>query len=219
MDPKELARRMYKARLAAGLSQAELAEKVGMAQTGVAAIEIGRSTRPRKLAEIAKVLNVPLSYFLGSGEVEYVPVQPNDGRVVIVNEQCGAGLWVQDGQKINKAISVAADPRFAFEDQFALLVTGNSANKIAPDGSIALCVEVSETLPARDGDFVVCRRYRGDDDDRLVEISLRRFTRDSDNKRPVLRLESTDPAFQTPIELDHGVVVSGVVISVVNNLK
>lgn len=218
MDPKELARRVYKARMAAGLSQAEVAEKVGMTQTGVAAIEVGRSTRPRRLAEIAKVLNVPLSYFLGSGEVQYVPVEA-EGRTVIVKEQCGAGVWVQEGQYINKKIGVAADPRFAYDDQFAVLISGNSANKIAPDGSIALCVEVSESLPARDGDIVVCRRYRGEEGDRLVEVSLRRYKRDGDNKRPVLYLESNDPAFQTPIELDHGVVVAGVVISVTQTLR
>lgn len=216
MDPKELAKRVYKARIDAGLSQAELAEKVGMAQTSIAAIEIGRSTRPRKIAEIAKILNVPLSYFLGAGEVQYVPVSET-GREIIVREQCGAGIWVQEGHQITKKISVAADPRFPPDEQFAVLISGNSANKIAPDGSIALCVEVSDRLPARDGDLVVVRRYRGDPDDRLVEMSLRRFVNDGD--RPLLKLESNDPAFQTPLVFDDGIVLSGVVLSIVNHLR
>lgn len=218
MDPKELAKRVYKARVASGLSQVELAEKVGMAQTGIAAIELGKSTRPRKLNEIAKVLNVPLSYFLGSGEVQYVPVGES-GRAIAVKEQCGAGVWVQEGQQLNSTLSISADARYPFEDQFALLVAGNSANKIAPDGAIALCVETSEALPARDGDFVVCRRYRGEEGDRLVEISLRRYKREGDDKRPVLYLESTDPAFQTPLAMDGSIVISGVVLSVHNRLR
>lgn len=60
----ELAKRIKSARVAARLSQAELAEGVGVSDKSVSAYEQGRSTPPfEKLKKIAGVTNHPLAFF------------------------------------------------------------------------------------------------------------------------------------------------------------
>lgn len=52
------ASRLKSARKAAGLSQTALAEKIGMDQTAIGQMEQGKIKQPRKLNEIAEVLEV-----------------------------------------------------------------------------------------------------------------------------------------------------------------
>lgn len=53
-----LAERLKIAREKAGISQAQLAERIGISQQSVAKIESGETLQPRKIKEIANVLNV-----------------------------------------------------------------------------------------------------------------------------------------------------------------
>ena len=55
---KTLAERLKSEREKAGMSQAQLAEKIGLSQQSVAKIENGETQQPRKIKEIAKVLGV-----------------------------------------------------------------------------------------------------------------------------------------------------------------
>nr|WP_252383118.1 helix-turn-helix domain-containing protein [Escherichia coli] len=55
---KTLAERLKIGREKAGMSQAQLAEKIGLSQQSVAKIENGETLQPRKIKEIAKVLGV-----------------------------------------------------------------------------------------------------------------------------------------------------------------
>ena len=64
---KTLAERVRKKRLEKGWTQGQLAALVGTSQSVIQKIENGRSLRPRKLDEIATVLNVSLCW-LTSGE-------------------------------------------------------------------------------------------------------------------------------------------------------
>ena len=54
---KTLAERLKIGREKAGMSQAQLAEKIGLSQQSVAKIENGETLQPRKIKEIAKVLD------------------------------------------------------------------------------------------------------------------------------------------------------------------
>lgn len=64
-----LGARLKHAREAAGLTQAELAERVGMAgQSSIEAIEAGRSKRPTRIHEIAKACNVTVEWLQGRPE-------------------------------------------------------------------------------------------------------------------------------------------------------
>ena len=62
-----LGNRLKSARESAGLSQAELAERVGMSQQGVADIET-KGGRPRKLIEIARACGVTPEWLLGESQ-------------------------------------------------------------------------------------------------------------------------------------------------------
>lgn len=72
----ELGERLAQAREAAGLTQDELALRVGMTQQGIAAIEKGKSDRPKKLREIARALSTTEDYLLGESEDEPAPPKP-----------------------------------------------------------------------------------------------------------------------------------------------
>lgn len=60
-----IATRLKAAREALGLSQADLAERVGMKQTGIGSIESGESRRPRRLLEIARAVRRTPEWLLG----------------------------------------------------------------------------------------------------------------------------------------------------------
>jgi transcriptional regulator with XRE-family HTH domain len=60
----DLAKRIKNARVAARLSQADLASGIGVSDKSISAYEQGRSTPPfEKLKKIANVSNHPLAYF------------------------------------------------------------------------------------------------------------------------------------------------------------
>lgn len=67
---EHLGHRLKRAREAAGLSQAELADRVGMSQQGVADIET-KGGRPRKLIEIARVCGVSPEWLLGESSEKH----------------------------------------------------------------------------------------------------------------------------------------------------
>ncbi|CAG9417851.1 MULTISPECIES: XRE family transcriptional regulator [Providencia] len=53
-----IAKRLLDARIKAGMSQADLAEKVGVSQQSIQKIEAGQTNSPRRIADIAKAVNV-----------------------------------------------------------------------------------------------------------------------------------------------------------------
>lgn len=112
-----------------------------------------------------------------------------------------AGVWmeVEDSQASLEEAPISpfpADPRFASEAQFDLVVQGNSINKVAQDGDRIRCVSLAATgITPRDGDLVVVRRRR----EHLEETTVKRVIRSQGEL--VLMPESTDPRWQTPIPL------------------
>ena len=78
--------RLRMARVQKGLSQAELASKVGATQSVIQKIEAGKSQRPRKLERIARALDVsPVWLMFGT-----VPLETLDSETVRV-----AMAWAQ----------------------------------------------------------------------------------------------------------------------------
>ena len=64
IDPKAFGRRVARRRDELGLSGAALAEKIGMKQQGVSAIEAGSVKRPRMLMELARELKTSEEWLL-----------------------------------------------------------------------------------------------------------------------------------------------------------
>lgn len=61
-----IGQRLLEARIKAGMSQADLAEKVGVSQQSIQKIESGQTNVPRRISDIAKAVNVS-SYWLQFG--------------------------------------------------------------------------------------------------------------------------------------------------------
>jgi len=78
VDPAALGRRVATRRAKLGLSQEALADRVGMKQQGIDAIEQGRVKRPRLLRELARSLQTSEDWLLWRrGPEERAPIEPN----------------------------------------------------------------------------------------------------------------------------------------------
>lgn len=69
MTTETIGSRIKAKRKEAGISQAELAKRVGLTQSAIAMLESGRRQKTRELVEIARVLGVSPTY-LSNGKVE-----------------------------------------------------------------------------------------------------------------------------------------------------
>ncbi|ENI1055658.1 MULTISPECIES: LexA family protein [Serratia] len=91
-----LADRVKQKRLELGLTQAQLADKIGTSQQGIVSVETGRTVRPRYLPELAKALGCDIEWLLtgsSSSNVTYVgPHEPGKRYPVISKVQAGAWL-------------------------------------------------------------------------------------------------------------------------------
>jgi len=95
-------------------------------------------------------------------------------------------------------------------EQYAVVVRGPSLNKVAQDGTYAICVRYESGLvDMRHGKFAHVQRERHGE----IEWTLKRIR--WEGPKPQLWPESTDPAYQEPITLngdDEHVKVVGIVI-------
>ncbi|MBB3808783.1 transcriptional regulator with XRE-family HTH domain [Pseudochelatococcus contaminans] len=199
--------RVAEYRRRAGLSQVDLAARVGMSQQGIQSIEAGESKNPRKILELARALGVTPE-FLKTGlrrldaPVSPLPTPPSSAQIdyVKVIGEVAAGTWREVSYTEFEAydIPLPVDSRWRKEDVFALVVRGNSINRQARDGSFVLCLQVyAAPRDLDDGDWVVVERLRGD----MIETTVKRAVRLSDG-RFALRPDSDDPKFQDDIILD-----------------
>lgn len=139
VDALAFGKRVAARRTKLGLSQPELARRVGMRQQGVLAIEKGKVRRPRLLRELVRALRTTEEWLLWKeGPEEIGPPATDDldiTRVPLVS-------WVSAGRlsEANSQIPVEDVPLLAFADlgrgdYFALKVVGDSMDRISPDGS------------------------------------------------------------------------------------
>lgn len=121
-----LAGRLKEAREAAGLSQADLAERVGMKQTGIASIEAGEVARPRKMREISRAVGRSEEWLLGEepadrdSDIQRVPDDIPEGKLLVpegaiieldVRAGMGGGgevqmAYVRNGQEVTTVDAV-----------------------------------------------------------------------------------------------------------------
>jgi transcriptional regulator with XRE-family HTH domain len=65
-----LSDRVKQRRLDLGMTQTELAEKVGTTQQGIVSIESGRTKRPRNLLELSKALQTDPNWLINGGSFQ-----------------------------------------------------------------------------------------------------------------------------------------------------
>lgn len=167
-----LGKKIREAREALGMSQSELARRVGMRQQSIGSIEKGDVTRPGKLPEIARVLKRPLSYFLEDVQNDH-PVETglplvNDKFPILTLTVVGdtaAGVWMeQDAWDTEKYAPIACVlTKYANLPHRAYHVSGSSMDAAGiPDGSFVVTVDYwAVRANLTDGDIVVVERRRG----------------------------------------------------------
>lgn len=213
------------ARKAKGLTQVELAERIGSTQSAVFKWEKGERKLSAPIARrAAAVLGVTPEFLLfgnGSNEgkvtnVDYpVPVR----TVAPVLGTAGAGGWMELDEMPGRITTVPVVPgRYEDIEQFAYKVVGSSMDAAGmPDGSFVICIKEEP----RSGDVVVLERRRG----QLFQRSVKELVVSQTHLE--FRPRSTDPSF-APLRVprderlmeddDTQIVVVGRVIATVNYL-
>ena len=170
-----LAERLKIAREKTGLSQAQLAESIGVSQQSVAKIENGDTLQPRKIKEIANVLGVSQKWLqLGIeenaslsdcvvGEAESASLDPAifaDIPVLDVELSAGNGCEAEIVESVidwfpirrmdlRKAGVSATNARI-------VKIWGNSLLPVLNNGD-HVAVDIAQTNPIRDGDLYAVR--------------------------------------------------------------
>jgi transcriptional regulator with XRE-family HTH domain len=197
--------RIKELRESRGLTLAQLADRVGTSHATIQRLESGKMRLNQDwIDKISAALNVQLSEIFG----EIVPATP-DGLPVLGEVQ--AGVWreteVADEPK-HAPLPIGLDPRYSGKRQFALVVRGESMNRIVQDGAYIVCVTWADLGRApRDNDLVVVERRR----DGMVETTVKRIK--LQDKKVWLMPDSHDPRWQTPIVLDGGMENDEIVIT------
>ena len=223
---KTIGERIRELRSAIGISQAELADKVGMTQTGIASIESGTVSRPRRIVEIARALGVSPEDLLDDDAAHHIKqarkammeasyfrtrdgeaIRDIAGRLVdtahikVIGE-VAAGVWrdpKQADEVEHRHLPVLIDPLIPIGSQFAFVVRGESANRIARDGDIAVCVDLGLPQSRVDSfDLVVFERQIGEDGP--IERTLRRILQIGPNEAE-LSYDSDDPRYNETVTL------------------
>lgn len=190
----ELSERIREARKAANLSQAALAEKVGVTRAAVALWESGSSVPKRDVFEkIAEATQKDVLWL----ERGVTPGRKVDRSLSVIGEVAG-GLW-REGTVEFKPVKmpVSPVPDYPASSQRLYVVRGDSVNKIVADGEYVHCVSVAESgISPQPGDLVIVRRMQHE----MAEYTAKRLV--NSNTGWILRPESTDPMWQSDLVID-----------------
>ena len=145
-----------------GLTQSELAEKVGTSQQAIEQLEGGRTKRPRYLPELASVFDVSSEWLLhgtGHSNVTFAGKNEPKGRYPLIS-WISAGAWAEacepyDLSQISEWIETDTH---LLGDGFWLRVEGDSmtspVGQSIPDGHLVL---VDTGREAKNGSLVVAK--------------------------------------------------------------
>ena len=105
MTTKELGQRIQVGRMSRGLTQADLANQLGVATSTVGMWEIGRREPSIETLEaISDIYNVPLSYFLCDDPDHAVNISPADAdRLEAIHQNPKLGLLFDRQRKMSEA--------------------------------------------------------------------------------------------------------------------
>jgi transcriptional regulator with XRE-family HTH domain len=100
-----LATRVKKIRLQRGLSQTQLATKLGIGYMNIANLETGRVTNPRYLSELASALQTTVSYLVDGNKTSEVSIEAPMFIAALEKEidlQLNKDYWVIEIDKSDK---------------------------------------------------------------------------------------------------------------------
>lgn len=225
---KGIGQRIRRAREARGMSQAQLAKAVGIAQQTLATLEGDPDRGTKHVLKFAQALNQDPNWLAtGEGAMRSVfagepttltPLAPADGfSPVSVIGAVQAGVWreaLQWERDECYAVTVPIPPAFAGRRVFGLEVRGPSMNEVYPHRSVVFCVNFIELgrEPRAGERVVVYRRSK----DQLMEATLKEYWIDEKGVA-WLRPRSSHPDFQkawrvTDAKAEHEFEVHALVI-------
>lgn len=196
---------------ALGLSGRKTCALAGVGENAIRNIRAGHAPKPTTLHKLAQTLGVPDSYFLeaaasatrGDSLAETPKEEIPHIETVYVKGIVQAGLW-QDALEWAPSdwvpVFIPTDPRYPHITRFGLEVRGPSMNKVYPEGSIIIAINLDDLGRwPRTGERVViqCRAKNSSD----MEATVKRYELTPDGKQ-ILWPESYDPLYQTPIILN-----------------
>jgi len=181
-----------------GMSAAAASRKAGLSPDFIRDM-MRKGARPgaENLAKLAKTLKTSPEYLLQGNE----PTRTIDVVGMPVIGVIEAGQF-RDITLINQdeeypMVNVVQDDRFPHARQYALRVSGDSMNKLFPDGSYAICAEFADTgMRLKDGLVLHVERYIAGT--HLVETTLKQV--ESSNGKRFLAPRSTNPRHK-PVEI------------------
>lgn len=123
------------------------------------------------------------------------------GRLPVRGE-VAAGRWLEtapflDDLEVTDFIDGLYVPPSMAQWTYCLRVRGTSINRIAPDGSFLVCLDVMSGVEVQERDVVIVERIR--DDGSLREVTAKRLIRQDGSL--ALMPESDDPLWQTVITI------------------
>ncbi|MBA4285446.1 MAG: hypothetical protein C0434_07935 [Xanthomonadaceae bacterium] len=205
-----LGKRLKEAREKAGYSQAALARKAGVSQPVISDIESGEQTETRKLAQLAKALNVTAEW-LGSGRGGRTDADANVRPGPAIRGSVPLLSWVQAGP-----FTLAIDPPDLDECElipaitpvrartFALRVENDSMAPDFPPGTILI---VEPDTDHKAGDFVIVGNG-------AAEATFKQLVRDGDD----WLLRPMNPQYPMKPMPENGRVI-GVVVAATRKLR
>lgn len=197
---KVIANRIKRLRIAKGLNQTELAERLKVTQATVSRWEKGSTPDPDKLSKLAELEGVSIEAFIGN-------IGESVGGAGLltrlwVRGAVAAGVWAlayewpeTEWQQYSgdSSINVSEGRRYG------LVVRGESMNEVFPDGTVLDCVSIFDTSDLKSGQRVIVERERKDGE---VEATVKEYVRDEDGTEWLFP-RSSDPAFKAPISIQQ----------------
>lgn len=161
-----IAHRVKSRRVELGLTQVELALRIGISQQSLQKIEDGKTSNPRKLLELAKALECTPEWLqLGientnpNNNITSAPYPAETKKLPIISHvQAGAWTEAVDYYSLGDEIEWEEAPSSVSENSFWLRVVGDSmtaqSGTSIPEGHLIL---VDPNIPAENGSLVVAK--------------------------------------------------------------
>lgn len=186
-----------------GMTQAKIARALGISRPSVTQWETNVTTPDtERIDELARLLHVSTDWLLGgpnaTGQApEMTPV--TGGLPVTGYVEAGRYFDIDDDQSVPNDLEVPLIAGYDPAHLRALMVSGNSINRVARPGEVLICLDhIATGSEVGQNDLVIVERSRFGG--QMVERTAKRLRRAASGAWE-LWPDSDDPAYQTPTVL------------------
>lgn len=181
------------------MSMADISKRTGISRSSLSEYAKGKFIpKQDKVYLISKVLDVSPAWLMGfdvdidnhkKNEVTFVGRANVMRTYRYIDSKVSAGTPIAiDGQNYSSlAVPDSMLGKYAKEDVLFMHISGDSMNKIIPNGSLIGILEYNSIHDVKNRDIVVFD-YNGN-------YSVKRFYKDEEQKRIIFKPESTDPTY------------------------